>query len=64
MGRFSVINRLRSVEYITKCLSSFNPIDAVGELTNEEINDLSERISKVIVRLKNVKLEYNPSAEQ
>lgn len=40
MGRFSVINRLRSVEYITKCLSSFNAIDAVGELTKEEINDL------------------------
>lgn len=40
MGRFSVINRLGSVEYITKCLSSFNAIDAVGELTKEEINDL------------------------
>jgi len=53
-----------SVEYLTRCLSSFNPIDSLGELTKEEINDLSKRISKVKEGLKNVKLDFNPSAEQ
>ncbi|MED4651215.1 hypothetical protein COM13_09475 [Bacillus pseudomycoides] len=52
------------VEGITKTLSLFNPQEAEGELTSEEINDLSRRINKVIEGLKNAEVDYNPSAEQ
>jgi hypothetical protein len=41
----------------------FNPQEAEDELTLEEIKDLSRRINKVIAGLKNVEVEYNPSAE-
>jgi len=51
------------VEGITKRLSKFNPLDAVGELTQEEIRDLSNRIHKVLEGLEEVEIDYNPSAE-
>jgi Flp pilus assembly CpaF family ATPase len=51
------------IEGITKRLSMFNPQEAEDELTLEEIKDLSRRINKVIAGLKNVEVEYNPSAE-
>ena len=51
------------IEGITKRLSKFNPLDAVGELTQEEIRDLSNRIHKVLEGLEEVEVDYNPSAE-
>ncbi|PEY43942.1 hypothetical protein CN354_01905 [Bacillus cereus] len=51
------------IEGITKRLSKFNPLDAVGELTQEEIRDLSSRIHKVLEGLEKVEIDYNPSAE-
>ncbi|MCY8576210.1 Imm3 family immunity protein [Bacillus haynesii] len=48
---------------ITNRLSRFHPQEAEGELTLEEIKDLSRRINKVIEGLKNVEVDYNPSAE-
>ncbi|AGN37669.1 Imm3 family immunity protein [Bacillus paralicheniformis] len=48
---------------ITNRLSRFNPQEAEGELALEEIKDLSRRINKVIEGLKNVEVDYNPSAE-
>lgn len=51
------------IEGITKRLSMFNPQEAEDELTLEEIKDLSRRINKVIEGLKNVAVDYNPSAE-
>lgn len=51
------------IEGITKRLSMFNPQEAGDELTLEEIKDLSRRINKVIEGLKNVEVDYNPSAE-
>lgn len=41
----------------------FNPQEAAEELTVEEIEDLSIRTTKVINGLKNVEVDYNPSAE-
>lgn len=41
----------------------FNPQEAGDELTLEEIKDLSRRINKVIEGLKDVEVDYNPSAE-
>lgn len=52
-----------SIEGITKRLSMFNPQEVVGALTLEEIKDLSRRINKVIEGLKNIEVEYSPSAE-
>ena len=52
------------IEGITKRLSMFTPHEAKGELTQEEISDLSKRIHKVIDDLKNAEVDYNPSAEQ
>ncbi|CAH2463214.1 Imm3 family immunity protein [Bacillus sp. S4] len=52
-----------SIEGITKRLSMFNPQEAEGELTVEEIKDLSRRINNVIEGLKNVKVDYRYSAE-
>ncbi|PFU01750.1 Imm3 family immunity protein [Bacillus thuringiensis] len=51
------------IEGITKRLSMFSPQEAGDELTLEEIKDLSRRINKVIEGLKNVEVDYNPSAE-
>ncbi|PEQ00225.1 hypothetical protein CN582_02345 [Bacillus wiedmannii] len=51
------------IEGITKRLSMFNPQEAGDELTLEEIKDISRRINKVIEGLKNVEVDYNPSAE-
>jgi immunity protein Imm3 of predicted polymorphic toxin system len=51
------------IEGIIKRLSMFNPQEAGDELTLEEIKDLSRRINKVIEGLKNVEVDYNPSAE-
>ena len=41
----------------------FNPQEAEGELTVEEIKDLSIRINNVIEGLKNVKSDYKSSVE-
>ncbi|WP_243523085.1 Imm3 family immunity protein [Bacillus pseudomycoides] len=54
---------IRYIEGITKRLSKFNPLDAMGELTQEEIRDLSNRIHKVLESLEEVEIDYNPSAE-
>ncbi|MEK4670632.1 Imm3 family immunity protein [Niallia sp. FSL R7-0271] len=54
---------VRRIEGITRRLSMFNPQEAEDELTLEEIKDLSRRINKVIEGLKNVEVDYNPSAE-
>ncbi|WP_017151763.1 Imm3 family immunity protein [Bacillus bingmayongensis] len=51
------------IEGITKRLSKFNPLDAVGVLTQEEIRDLMNRIRKVLEGLEKVEIDYNPSAE-
>lgn len=51
------------IEGITKRLSMFNPLNEEGELTKDEVNDLSNRINKVIDSLRNVEVDYNPSAE-
>lgn len=51
------------IEGITKRLSMFTPQEVGNELTLEELNDLSRRINKVIDGLKNVEVEYDPSAE-
>ncbi|HZH62703.1 MAG TPA: Imm3 family immunity protein [Metabacillus sp.] len=51
------------IEGITKRLSKFNQKEAQDDLEIEEINDLSSRINKVIEGLKNVEVDYNPSAE-
>ena len=48
---------------ITRRLSLFNQSDYEGELSTEEMDNLMKRISKVIVGLKNVTIDYNPSAE-
>lgn len=53
-----------TIEYITKLLSSFNSLDAVDELTSDEISDLSQRIENVLEGLKKVEIDYNPRAEQ
>ncbi|GAB6559177.1 hypothetical protein bcgnr5401_34680 [Bacillus cereus] len=41
----------------------FNPQEAEGELTVEEIKDLLGRINNVIEGLKNVKVAYKSSIE-
>lgn len=51
------------IEGITKRLSMFNPQEAEGELTVEEIKDLLGRINNVIEGLKNVKSDYKSSVE-
>ncbi|MBC6972217.1 hypothetical protein H9I32_07250 [Bacillus sp. Xin] len=51
------------IEGITKRLSKFHPLDAVGELAQEEIRDLTNRIHKVLEGLEKVEIDYNPSAE-
>ena len=51
------------IEGITNRLSIFNPKEAEGELSLDEVKDLSSRINKVIEGLKNVEVDYNPSAE-
>lgn len=51
------------IEGITKRLSLFSPQEVEGELTFEEIKDLSMRINKVIEGLKSVEIDYNSSAE-
>ncbi|MGG3889873.1 Imm3 family immunity protein [Metabacillus fastidiosus] len=52
------------VEGIPKRLGMFNPKEAEGELTEEEIKDLLQRINRVIDGLKNAVVDYNPSAEE
>lgn len=52
------------VEGIPKRLGMFNPKEAEGELTEEEIKDLLQRINRVIDGLKNAEIDYNPSAEK
>jgi hypothetical protein len=51
------------IEGIIKRLSMFNPLDAEAELSQEEIKDLRRRIKSVIEGLKNVEVDYNPTAE-
>lgn len=51
------------IEGITKRLSMYNQQEAEGELTLEEIIDLSRRINKVIEGLRNAEVDYNSSAE-
>ncbi|MEN1936480.1 Imm3 family immunity protein [Paenibacillus sp. 102] len=51
------------IEGITKRLSKFHPLDATGELTQEEIRDLTNRIHKVLEGLEQVEIDYNPSVE-
>lgn len=51
------------MEGITKRLSVFNPQEVGDELTLVDLKDLSRRINKVIDGLKNVEVDYNPSAE-
>ena len=51
------------IKGITKRLSMFNLQEAEGELTVEEIKDLSIRINNVIEGLKNVKSDYKSSVE-
>lgn len=51
------------IKGITKRLSKFNPLDAMEELTQEEIRDLSNRIHKVLEGFEKVEIDYNPSAE-
>ncbi|WHY27086.1 Imm3 family immunity protein [Bacillus wiedmannii] len=51
------------VKGITKRLSMFNLQEAEGELTVEEIKDLSIRINNVIEELKNVKSDYKSLVE-
>ncbi|MBJ8084143.1 hypothetical protein JDS82_23590 [Bacillus cereus group sp. N14] len=51
------------VKGITKRLSMFNLQEAEGELTVEEIKDLSIRMNNVIEGLKNVKSDYKSSVE-
>ena len=51
------------IVFITKRLSMFNPQEAEGELTVEEIKDLLGRINNVIEGLKNVKSDYKSSVE-
>ncbi|MFJ7744612.1 Imm3 family immunity protein [Peribacillus sp. NPDC097295] len=49
------------IEGIIKRLG--NPLNAHGELTEDEISNLSNRINKVIDGLRNVEVDYNSSAE-
>ncbi|MFS0879425.1 Imm3 family immunity protein [Metabacillus niabensis] len=51
------------IEGITKRLSEFKREKVAKELTNEEIEDLSKRINRVIEGLKTVEVDYNPLAE-
>ncbi|WP_283750447.1 Imm3 family immunity protein [Bacillus cereus] len=51
------------IEGIIKRLSMLNPQEAEGELTVEEIKDLSRRINNVIEGLKNIKIDYKSSVE-
>ena len=51
------------IEGIIKRLGMFNPLNAHGELTENEISNLSNRINKVIDGLRNVEVDYNSSAE-
>jgi len=51
------------IKGITKRLSMFNPQEAEGELTVEEIKDLLRRINNVIEGLKNIKVAYKSSVE-
>ncbi|WP_338780314.1 Imm3 family immunity protein [Metabacillus sp. FJAT-52054] len=51
------------VEGITTNLNMFNPKEAEGELTSEEIKDLSRRINNVLAGLRKAEVDYNPSAE-
>ncbi|KKZ99291.1 MULTISPECIES: Imm3 family immunity protein [Bacillus] len=51
------------VKGITKRLSMFNLQEAEGELTVEEIKDLSIKINNVIEELKNVKSDYKSLVE-
>ncbi|EJQ45765.1 hypothetical protein IEE_02143 [Bacillus cereus BAG5X1-1] len=51
------------IEGIIQRLSMLNPQEAEGELTVEEIKDLSRRINNVIEGLKNIKVAYKTSIE-
>ncbi|MGE7118912.1 Imm3 family immunity protein [Peribacillus sp. NPDC046944] len=51
------------IEGITRRLSTFNHLNVDDELTKEELNDLSNRIKKVIDGLRNVEVDNNSSAE-
>jgi Flp pilus assembly CpaF family ATPase len=52
-----------TVEGITKRLSSFPLEEAIGELSLGEVNDLSQRIERVLKGLREVTVDYNPRAE-
>ncbi|MGG1221012.1 Imm3 family immunity protein [Priestia endophytica] len=52
-----------TVEGITKRLSSFPLEEAIGELSLAEVNDLSQRIERVLKGLREVTVDYNPCAE-
>jgi hypothetical protein len=52
-----------TVEGITKRLSSFPLEEAIGELSLGEVNDLSQRIERVLKGLREVTADYNPRAE-
>lgn len=51
------------VEGITKRLSMFKDLDITNELTQEEIEDLTNRIEKVLNGLSKVEIDYNPYSE-
>lgn len=52
-----------AIEYLTKRLNSFNPEEAKGELTEDEIKDLTKRMEAVLEGLKKVEVDYNPVAD-
>jgi hypothetical protein len=52
-----------TVEGIIKRLSSFPLEEAIGELSLGEVNDLSQRIERVLKGLREVTVDYNPRAE-
>ncbi|MED4072308.1 Imm3 family immunity protein [Priestia endophytica] len=52
-----------TVEGITKRLSSFPLEEAIGELSLGEVNDLSQRIGRVLKGLRKVTVDYDPRAE-
>lgn len=51
------------VEGITKRLSMFEDLDAISELTHEELADLTNRIENVLDGLSKVEKDYNPNSE-
>ena len=52
------------VEGITRRLSMFKDIEGTNELTQEEREDLANRIENVLDGLSKVKIDYNPYSKQ